>query len=191
MELLKKKILEEGEVIGDDILKVDSFLNHQLDIKFLNEVGKEFWLKFRNDKVTKILTIESSGIAIAVMAAQYFDVPVVFAKKNISRNLETEIYTSEVFSFTKGTTYQIKVAKKYITAEDRILIIDDFLANGRAVLGLKDIIEQAGANLIGAGIVIEKGFQQGGKNLREAGVNVYSLAIIESMKGGKIVFREN
>ncbi|SHH22902.1 xanthine phosphoribosyltransferase [Thermosyntropha lipolytica DSM 11003] len=189
MELLKRKILEEGEVIGEDILKVDSFLNHQLDIEFLNEVGREFWYRFKDEKVTRILTIESSGIAIAAITAQYFKVPVVFAKKNISRNLDTEIYTSEVFSFTKGTTYQIKVAKRYITSQDRILIIDDFLANGRAVLGLKDIIEQAGAYLVGVGIVIEKGFQQGGKTLREAGVNLHSLAIVDSMRDGKIVFR--
>lgn len=186
---MKRKILEEGEVIGEDILKVDSFLNHQLDIDFLNEVGREFFNRFKDENITRILTIESSGIAVAAIAAQYFKVPVVFAKKNISRNLDPDIYTSEVFSFTKGTTYQIKVAKKYLTKEDRILVIDDFLANGRAALGLKDIIEQAGAHLCGVGIVIEKGFQQGGKSLREAGINLYSLAIIDSMQDGKIVFR--
>jgi xanthine phosphoribosyltransferase len=189
MEKLKKKILSEGRVVGDDILKVDNFLNHQLDIVFLNEIGKEFKNRFKNDEITKILTIEASGIAIASIAAQYFNVPVVFAKKVESKNLDKETYQSDVYSFTKGKTYKIRVSKKYLNKEDKILIIDDFLANGKALLGLKDLVEQANATFVGAGIVIEKGFQKGGDSVRESGIRVESLAIIDSMKNGEIIFR--
>lgn len=189
MELLKEKIRQEGRVEGNDILKVDSFLNHQLDVEFLNEIGKEFKERFKDEKITKILTIESSGIAVASIASQYFKVPVVFAKKMESKNLDKETYTGEVHSFTKGITYKIKVSKRYIEETDRVLVIDDFLANGRAVMGLKSIIEQAGAELAGVGIVIEKGFQTGGQVLREQGVKLCSLAIIESMNSGEIIFR--
>lgn len=189
MEDLKQKIIDEGTVVGSSILKVDSFLNHQLDINFLNKVGKEFYKRFKNQEITKILTIEASGIAVACLTAQYFDVPVVFAKKTESKNLDKETYVSDVHSFTRGITYQIKVSQKYINKYDKILIIDDFLANGRAVLGLKDIIEQAGATLMGVGIVIEKGFQEGGQMLRTNGVNLESLAIVESMQDGKVRFR--
>lgn len=186
MQLLKQKIMEQGLVIGKDILKVDSFLNHQIDIKLLNEIGKEFKRQFGNEKVTKILTVEASGIGIACITAQYFDVPVVFAKKTESKNLDFDTYESKVYSFTKEKNYKIRVSKKYISSNDNILIIDDFLANGKAALGLKNMVEQAGAGLAGIGIVIEKGFQDGGKLLREMGVNLKSLAVVQSMSNGKI-----
>lgn len=189
MELLKEKIISEGRVEEDDILKVDSFLNHQIDVNLLNEIGKEFRNLFLEYKIDKILTIETSGIAIAVIAAQYFNVPVVYAKKTESRNLDKETYESNVYSYTKDKNYKIRVSKRYIGKGENILILDDFLANGRAILGLKDIIEQAEGNFIGAGIVIEKGFQDGGKMLRDLGINLKSLVIIESLRNGKIVFR--
>ncbi len=188
MELLKERIRTHGKSVGEEIIKVDSFLNHQIDVVLLNEVGKEFKRRFHDIQITKILTVEASGIGIACIAAQYFQVPVVFAKKTESRNLDAETYESEVYSFTKEKKYKIRVSKKYISVEDRILIIDDFLANGKAVLGLKDIVEQAGAAVMGTGIVIEKGFQQGGQVLRSAGIRVESLAIIKSMKNGFIEF---
>lgn len=190
MMILKEKILEEGRILEGNILKVDSFLNHQLDIDLLNEVGKEFKRRFENREITKILTAEVSGIAIAVIAAQYFNVPVVFAKKTESKNLDKETYEGSVYSYTKGQKYKIRVSKKYICEKDQVLIIDDFLANGQAVLGLKEIIDSAKANLVGVGIVIEKGFQEGGKLLRETGICIESLAIIESLKEGKVVFKD-
>lgn len=188
MDLLKQRILRDGQVIGHDILKVDSFLNHQIDVKLFNAIGKEFKTIFGSEKITRILTIEASGIGIACIAAQYFDVPVVFAKKTESRNLDSAAYESEVYSFTKGKSYKIRVSKKYLNPSDTILIIDDFLANGKAVLGLKDIVEQAGATLAGVGIVIEKGFQEGGKALRDMGLNIKSLAVIQSMDSETIKF---
>lgn len=186
MDLLKQRILQDGRVIGNDILKVDSFLNHQIDVGLYNEIGKEFKRLFDTGKITKILTIEASGIGIACITAQYFGVPVIFAKKTESRNLDTATYESEVYSFTKGKSYKIRVSKRFINQDDTILIIDDFLANGKAVLGLKDIIEQADASLAGVGIVIEKGFQDGGRILRNMGINLKSLAIVESMENGVI-----
>lgn len=190
MEALKNKILKEGTVIGSEIIKVDCFLNHQIDVRFMNEIGKEFRRIFSDTEVTKILTIEASGIAIASIASQYFNyVPVVFAKKSESRNLDADKYHSEVYSFTKQKSYPIMVSKKYISPDDRILILDDFLANGKAVLGLEDIINQAGATLVGAGIVIEKGFQPGSKLLREHGIRVESLAVIDHVEDGKIFFK--
>jgi xanthine phosphoribosyltransferase len=188
MELLKQKILKDARVIGEDILKVDNFLNHQLDIELLNELGKEFYQIFKDEAVTKILTIEASGIAISAIAAQYFKVPVVFAKKVASRNLDAETYESDVFSFTKQTTYRIRVSKKYIQKEDRVLILDDFLAKGKALQGLAHIIEEAGATLVGSGIVIEKAFQDGGKVLREQGMRVESLAKVKKMENGIVIF---
>jgi xanthine phosphoribosyltransferase len=182
MELLKQRILSEGRIEGEEILKVDSFLNHQIDVELLNEIGKEFKRRFSEKTITKILTIEASGIAIACIAAQYFNVPVVFAKKTESRNLDQETYESEVYSFTKEKSYKIRVSKRYINEEDHILIVDDFLANGKAVQGLKDIVDQANGTLEGVGIVIEKGFQGGGKILREQNVHVESLAIIKDIK---------
>lgn len=191
MELLKEKILKEGKVLEGSILKVDSFLNHQIDTELLNEIGKEFLRRFQNKNITKILTIEASGIAIAVIAAQYFNVPVVFAKKTESKTLDKEVYEGNVYSYTKAKHYKIRVSNKYITKGDNILILDDFLANGQAILGLKEIVDAAGANLSGVGIVIEKGFQMGGNLLREAGINIESLAIIDSLKESGIVFRNN
>lgn len=190
MELLEQRILKDGRVIGSDILKVDSFLNHQMDVALFNEMGKEFYKLFAHKNITKILTIEASGIGIACIAAQYFNVPVIFAKKTESRNLDSDAYLSEVFSFTKGKTYTIRVSKNYLNSEDTILIIDDFLANGKAAMGLAHIVEQSGAKLGGIGIAIEKGFQDGGKLLREKGFDVKSLAIISSMEDGKLSFAE-
>ena len=191
MELLKERILKSGKVIGDNILKVDMFLNHQIDVSLLNEIGKEFYRLFGKDGINKILTIEASGIGIACITAQYFSVPVLFAKKGDNNNIGNNVYTSDVFSFTKNKTYPIKVSKDYLGKNDKVLIIDDFLANGNAVLGLRDIIVQSGAKLDGIGIVIEKGFQKGGHILREAGINLQSLAIIDSMSDGKITFRND
>lgn len=189
MRLLKERILKDGKVIGDSILKVDSFINHQIDVNLLNEMGKEFKRRFESDKITKILTIEASGIAIACIAALYFDVPVVFAKKHDAKNLDSETYQSEVYSFTKNKSYTIRVSKNYISSEDNILIIDDFLANGNAALGLSHIVEQSGAKLSGVGIVIEKGFQNGRDKLLEKNIRVESLAIVESMENGIIKFK--
>lgn len=190
MKLLEKKIIEEGYVVDNDILKVDNFLNHQLDINFLNEVGKEFKEIFKDIKVDRILTVEASGIAIACVAAQYFNVPVVFAKKIESKNLDKDVYESEVYSFTKAKSYKVRISKRYIKSGENILVLDDFLANGRVAIGLKEIIDQAKANLVGVGIVIEKGFQEGGEILRSMGINLESLAIIESMEEGRIKFKE-
>ncbi|HAQ63532.1 MAG TPA: xanthine phosphoribosyltransferase [Ruminococcaceae bacterium] len=192
MEYLKQKIKECGVVKKGNVLKVDSFLNHQVDVRLYEEIGKEFYRLFGNCEVTKILTIEASGIGIACVAAQFFNcIPVVFAKKSKTSNVSDDVYSSEVASFTHGNVNTVIVSKEYLNKGDRVLIIDDFLANGAALNGLIDIIEQAGAELVGAGIVIEKGFQGGGKLLREKGVRVESLAIIESMNDetGEIVFR--
>ena len=192
MEALKKKILTDGAAYGSEIVKVDSFINHQIDVAFLNEIGKEFARIFSDVEITKIITIESSGIAIAVIAAQYFNnVPVVFAKKSESRNLDPDKYHGEVYSFTKQKVYPIMISKKYISPNDKILIIDDFLANGKAALALNNLCEQAGATVQGIGIVIEKGFQPGGKLLREINnLRVESLAIIDNIDNGVITFRD-
>lgn len=181
MELLKERILKDGNVKAGNVLKVDSFLNHQIDITLLNEIGKEFKRIFSDSKITKILTIEASGIGIACITAQYFNVPVVFAKKSQSKNIDGDVFLSQVKSYTHGMTYDVIVSKKFISNDDNILILDDFLANGCALSGLADIVRDSGASLAGAGIVIEKGFQEGGKNLRAQGIRVESLAIIESM----------
>lgn len=188
MELLKDKILKNGRCLGADVLKVDSFLNHQLDIALFNEIGKELKRRFAGKKVTKILTIEASGIAVASIAAQYFDfVPVVFAKKQEAANLSGEVYSSEVYSFTKQKTYLIRVDKRYLSAGDQVLIIDDFLANGNAALGLADLVEQAGGHVVGIGAVIEKGFQKGRAVLAEKGYHVESLAIVQRIQDGQPV----
>lgn len=191
MKLLKDKIINEGIVKAGGTLKVDRFLNHQIDIPLYNEMGKEFARRFKEQKITKILTIEASGIGIACIAAQYFNVPVVFAKKSESVNLDGDIYTSQVYSFTHEKEYTIRVSKKFISKEDNVLIIDDFLANGRALVGLIEILEQAGATLVGAGIAIEKGFQEGGKVLRDKGINIQSLAIIKKMDEDQIIFEND
>lgn len=190
MELLKQRILKDGNVKSGHVLKVDSFLNHQIDINLLNEIGKEFKRIFSDSKITKILTIEASGIGIACIAAQYFNVPVVFAKKSQSKNIDGEVYLTQVQSYTHGMTYNVIVSKKFINSDDTILIIDDFLANGCALVGLAQIVSDAGAELAGAGIVIEKGFQNGGEMLRSKGIRVESLAIIDSMdENTGVVFR--
>lgn len=189
MELLKQRILTEGKAIGNRILMVDSFLNHQIDVSLLNDIGKEFKKRFANEKVTKILTIEASGIAIACLTAQYFGVSVIFAKKTDAANQDTEVYESDVYSFTRKRSYRIRVSKKYLSAGDCVLIIDDFLAAGKATNGLIHIVEQAGAALAGVGIVIEKGFQQGGNDLRGQGIRLESLAIVDAMEEGRITFR--
>lgn len=192
MKLLQERILKDGMVRAGNVLKVDSFLNHQIDTDLFNEMGKEFKRLFADVPVTKILTIEASGIGIACVTAQYFHVPMVFAKKSKTINLEGEMYTTRIHSFTHQREYDVVVAKKFLSPEDHILIIDDFLANGCAVNGLIDLIQSAGATVEGVGIVIEKGFQQGGQLLREKGIRVESLAIIESMSDvtGEIRFRD-
>ena len=190
MELLQRKILEEGTVKPGHVLKVDSFLNHQMDIALFNEMGKVFKERFKESGITKILTIEASGIGIACIVAQHFNVPVVFAKKSQSLNLDGDLYTSRVFSYTHQTEYMVRVSKKFIDAEDTVLVIDDFLANGKALIGLIDIIKQSGATLAGCGIAIEKGFQGGGDMLRRDGVRVESLAIIDEMTDTTLTFRQ-
>lgn len=191
MKLLEEKILNDGTVLPGNILKVDNFLNHQIDVVFLAEIGKEFYNIFSSGNITKVLTVEASGIAIACATAQHFNVPVVFAKKGQHKNIGTDCYTAEVFSFTKGTSYNVTVSKKYLNENDNILIVDDFLANGQAALGLIKIIEEAGASVEGVGIVIEKGFQKGGQLIREKGVRLESLAIVESMTDDSISFRHS
>lgn len=191
MEQLKQRILEDGVVKPGNILKVDSFLNHQMDIAFFNEIGAEFARRFADVPVNKILTIEASGIGIAAVTAQHFgNAPVVFAKKSKSLNLDGDLYHAQVESFTHKTTNNVVVSKKFLSLEDHVLVIDDFLANGCALTGLIEIIRQAGATLAGCGIVIEKGFQHGGDRLREAGIRVESLAIIESMSNDSLTFRD-
>ncbi len=191
MELLKNRIREEGRVKAGNILKVDSFLNHQMDISLFNEMGKEFSRLYAGEGVNKILTLEASGIGLAVITAQHFgNCPVIFAKKTKSKNLDGDLYLAQVTSFTRGNTFDIQVAKKYLDAGDRVLIIDDFLATGAALLGMVDIVAQSGAHLVGCGIVIEKGFQEGGSLLREQGVRVESLAIIKAFEGDQVIFAE-
>lgn len=192
MDLLKKKILEEGQVYAGNILKVDCFLNHQIDCGFLAEVGKEFHRLYQNEGVNKILTIEASGIAIGAMVAQEFGCPLVFAKKNKTKNIAGDVYTAPVESFTHGTTYNIMVSKKFLNPGDKVLIVDDFLAIGNALNGLISLVKESGAELVGCGTVIEKGYQHGGDQLRAEGIRVESLAIIESMDAdkGEIVFRD-
>ena len=188
MQLLKDKILAEGQVIDRETLKVDQFLNHQIDVDFLNKVVQEFHRLFKEISVTKILTVEASGIAVACATAQYFNVPVIFAKKGLPKNIDGQTFSSQIYSFTHNRDYNIRVAKGLLSEEDRILIIDDFLANGSAVKGLIEIVRQSGAEITGVGIVIEKGFQEGGTLLRGAGLNLKSLVMLESMEAGEIVF---
>ena len=191
MKLLEERIQKDGVVKEGNVLKVDSFLNHQMDVNLFHEMGLEWKRLFEGKNINKILTIEASGIGIACVAAECFNVPVVFAKKAQSINLDGEMYTSKVESFTKKKVYDIIVSKKFLNADDHILIIDDFLANGCAVNGLIDLINAAGATVEGVGIAIEKGFQPGGQMIRDKGIQLESLAIVESMDAatGKIVFR--
>ena len=181
MELLKARIRKDGIVRGSDVLKVDSFLNHQMDIALFQEMGKEWAKRFEGAGVNKILTIEASGIGIAAIVAQSFDSPVVFAKKSQSKNISGDVYTTKVTSFTHDRVYDVIVNKRFLNEEDRVLIIDDFLANGAALTGLIDLVKQSGAKLVGCGITIEKAFQPGGANLRAQGVRIESLARVASM----------
>ena len=192
MNFLEEKILKDGIVKPGNVLKVDSFINHQMDIDLFNEMGKEWKKRFEGKNINKILTIEASGIGIACIAAQHFGVPVVFAKKSKSINLEGEMYTAEVESFTHKNKNQVIVAKKFLNEDDHVLIIDDFLANGCALQGLISIVQSAGATVEGIGIAVEKGFQVGGQIIRNFGFQLESLAIVDGMNAetGEIIFRE-
>lgn len=191
MKELKDRIRRDGIIKSGNVLKVDSFLNHQMDIRLFEAIGQEFKQRFSDVEVNKILTIEASGIGIACVVARSFDVPVVFAKKTQTKNIAGEVYTTKVESFTHGRVYDVIVSKEFLGKGDKVLLIDDFLANGKALEGLARLVEESGAQLVGAGIVIEKGFQAGGKMLREKGIRIESLAIVDSMDEatGKIVFR--
>ena len=189
MRLLEERIRKDGKLYPGDILKVDSFLNHQMDIDLLNDIGKEFYRLYQDCEVNKILTIEASGIGIACITAQYFHCPVLFAKKTKTKNIAAAVYKTEVKSYTHGTTYDVIVSEEFLKKGDRVLIIDDFLAEGNALAGLVDLCRQAGAEVAGCGIAIEKAFQPGGERLRKAGVRVESLAMIDSMDNGVIKFR--
>ena len=190
MNFLEERIQKDGVVKEGNVLKVDSFLNHQMDIRLLEQMGEEFKRRFADVQVDKILTIEASGIGIACIAAQYFDVPVVFAKKAQSVNLDGEMYTTKVESFTHKKVYDVILSRKFLGPEDHVLLIDDFLANGCALLGLIDIVKKSGATLEGAGIVIEKGFQHGGQEIRDMGIRLESLAIVDSMTDDSLTFRD-
>ena len=189
MKALEEKILKDGKVFPGGVLKVGSFLNHQIDVPFMKEVGKEFYRLFKEEKITKILTIETSGIAVAVFVAAEFNVPVLFAKKHQTSNLTNDCYVAGIHSYTHGNDYEARVEKHFLNENDRVLIIDDFLANGAALEGLMKIVEQAGASCAGCGIVIEKAFQKGGQRLRDQGLRIESLAMIEEMTDdGHITF---
>ena len=192
VKLLEEKILSCGKVLPGNVLKVDGCLNHRIDVELIDALGEEFYRLFSSyTDINKILTVESSGIAIACAAARHFKVPVVFAKKGNNANVGKDVYSAEVFSFTKGTSCTINISKKYLGPEDSVLIIDDFLANGEACRGMIKMIEEAGAKLAGIGIAIEKGFQPGGKELRGMGIPVKSLAIVDSMTDDSISFRDD
>ena len=192
MHLLEQRIREDGIVRKGDVLKVDSFLNHRIDTALLDGIGREFYRLFADADITKIVTIEASGIGVAVMAARYFGVPVVFAKKAKTVQLD-EVYSAKIHSFTHNNDYTAVISRRFLSPDDVVLVIDDFLANGEAIRGLREILTEAGAKLAGVGIVIEKGFQGGGDRLRAEGIRVESLALIDSMNAetGEIVFREN
>ena len=191
MQLLKDRIRKDGKIKEGNVLKVDSFLNHQMDVNLFQEIGKEFKRRFEGEEITKILTIEASGIGIACDAAEVFDVPVVFAKKTQTKNIAGDVYTTKVESFTHGRVYDIIVSREFLGKGDKVLLIDDFLANGKALEGLAELVKKSGAELVGAGVVIEKGFQVGGDIIRSKGIHLESLAIVESMdeKTGEVVFR--
>ena len=191
MNFLEERIIKDGIVKEGNVLKVDSFLNHQMDTDLFNEMGKEFKRLFADKPINKILTIEASGIGIACIVAQHFHVPVVFAKKSQSINIDGDVYSTKIESFTHKKVYDVIVSKKYIGKDDHILLIDDFLANGCALEGLINLVQSAGATVEGIGIEVEKGFQEGGKRIREKGVQLESLAIVDAMdsKTGEITFR--
>lgn len=188
MKLLEQRILQDGHVTQGGILKVDSFLNHQMDVALFQEMGREWHRLYGDQGVTKILTLEASGIGLACITAQFFGVPALFAKKTRTKNIEGEVYTAPVASYTHGTTYDIIVSRRFLDSCDRVLLLDDFLARGNALLGMVRLVEQAGAQLVGCGIAIEKAFQEGGQRIRDQGIRVESLAIITSMEGGIIRF---
>ena len=190
MKLLEERILQDGIIEQGEVLKVDSFLNHQMDVSLFQEMGREWHRLFLEDNVTKILTIEASGIGIACVAALEFDVPVIFAKKSKTKNIAGEVYSTTVVSFTHGNVNNVIVSKKFLKPGDRVLIIDDFLANGAALLGLIDLVNQAGATLVGCGIAVEKSFQPGGKRLRDMGVRVESLARVSKLDDGVLEFEQ-
>jgi len=190
MKLLEDRIRKDGKIGAGNVLKVDCFLNHQIDVPFLSELGKEFYRLYKDEGITKILTIEASGIGIACLTAAHFGVPVVFAKKTTTNNIAGDVYTAEVYSYTHERTYNIRLSKDFLTAEDRVLIIDDFLAKGSAMLALLKLVEDAGASVAGAGIVIEKAYQPGGKLLRDGGLRIESLARIAAMDENGITFEE-
>ena len=188
MRLLEERIIQDGTVLNENVLKVDSFLNHQIDPLLMNEIGKEFAQQFKNDGITKIVTIESSGIAPAVMTGLMMNIPVLFARKRKSLTLNDDLLTASVHSFTKNETNDLAISKKFLTETDKVLIIDDFLANGQAALALMDIVKQANAAVAGIGIVIEKSFQPGAEILKEHGIKVVSLARVDSLNDGKVTF---
>ena len=188
MKLLEQRIIKDGVIVNGDVLKVSSFLNHQMDVAFLNKLAEEFYNTFKDCGVNKILTIEASGIGIACLTAQFFNAPMVFAKKSKTVNINDGVYTTKVASFTHGVTYDVMVSKEFLNEGDRVLIIDDFLAKGEAANGLIDLVNQSGATVSGIGIVIEKAFQDGGQALRNKGYNVKSLAKIKSMSKNGIEF---
>jgi xanthine phosphoribosyltransferase len=193
MNFLEERIVKDGVIREGNVLKVDSFLNHQIDISLLEQIGAELKRRFAGKKITKILTIEASGIGIACIVARYFNVPVLFAKKTQSINIDGDKYSADVESFTHNCLNHVFVSKKYLQPEDKVLIIDDFLARGAALLGLTEIVRQAGAEVVGIGIAIEKGFQEGGKIIRDKGFQLESIAIVESMDPatGSIKFRNS
>ena len=192
MKLLEEKILKDGVIKSGNVLKVDSFLNHQIDVPFVAELGKELQRQFADRPINKILTIEASGIGIACVAAMYFQVPVVFAKKSSGSNMDKDVYFTQIYSYTHSKMNDVVVSKRFLSKDDHVLIIDDFLANGCALEGLIDIVRQSGGTVEGVGVAVEKGFQGGGDKLRAAGINLHSLAIIESMdaKTNSVVFRQ-
>ena len=189
MELLKQRIIKEGKILPGNIVKVDGFLNHRVDTQLMSEIAKEFKKRFADQEITMILTAEASGIALATVCAQEFGVPMVFAKKAKSDNIEGGLYQSDIFSYTYKKKVTLLVSKDWITSDDKVLIVDDFMANGEAMRGLCDVVKLAGAELVGIGIAVEKGFQHGGDRIREAGINIQSLAIIDSADENGFVFR--
>ena len=191
MKLLQERIRQEGRVLPGNIIKIDGFMNHRVDVKLMRELAKEFKRLFDLEGLTAVLTIEASGIPLATICADEFDVPMVFAKKAKSDNIEGGLYQSDIFSYTYKRHVKLIMASSWLGPQDKVLIIDDFLANGEALRGLVEIVEQSGAELIGMGVAVEKGFQLGGKKLRERGINLHSLAIIESADENGIVFRED
>ncbi len=189
MKLIEQRILECGEVLNGGVVKVGDFLNHQVDVSLLMEAGREVKKTFENEKITKLVTAATSGIAVAVAYGAVMNLPVVFAKKGTTSNMSDDVYCAHVHSYTHGNNYTMKIEKQFLSKDDRVLIVDDFLANGAALDGLIDVVMQSGATLVACSIVVEKGFQQGGQRIRDKGIRVDSLAIIDSIENGKIIFR--